>query len=147
MELLLLWFPAVVPRIWGCLAPRLAQSYPVQSPLILSHLTYRQTIRCYVGFEVFTAVTMRYSVLFLLPRRWRWHVPPKRRFLQDPHAATSQKTFFSPFANALSGLIHRNYWFCFVICRPSDTLQNITFRKQIQFPKYWVLYTTRQCTQ
>jgi hypothetical protein len=28
------------------------------------------------------------------PWRWRRYVPPKRRFTQDPHGATSQKTAF-----------------------------------------------------
>jgi hypothetical protein len=30
----------------------------------------------------------------LLPRRWRRYFPPKRRFIQDLHGATSQKTAF-----------------------------------------------------
>jgi hypothetical protein len=28
------------------------------------------------------------------PWRWRWYLPPKRRFTQDLHGATSQKTSF-----------------------------------------------------
>jgi hypothetical protein len=31
---------------------------------------------------------------FFLPWRWRRHYPPKRRFLQNPHDATSKKTAF-----------------------------------------------------
>jgi hypothetical protein len=31
---------------------------------------------------------------FFQPWRWRWYVPPKYRFTQDPHGATSQKTAF-----------------------------------------------------
>jgi hypothetical protein len=34
------------------------------------------------------------SSIFLLPWRWRRKFPPKRRFLQDPHATISQKTAF-----------------------------------------------------
>jgi hypothetical protein len=30
----------------------------------------------------------------LLPWRWRRHVPPKRRFILNPHGATSQNTAF-----------------------------------------------------
>jgi hypothetical protein len=32
--------------------------------------------------------------LICIPWRWRWYVPPKRRFTQDLHGATSQKTAF-----------------------------------------------------
>jgi hypothetical protein len=32
--------------------------------------------------------------LIFVPRRWRRFVPPKRRFTQDVHGATSQKTAF-----------------------------------------------------
>jgi hypothetical protein len=39
-----------------------------------------------VRFEVFTAVTMKNGVF--------WVVPPKRRFLQEPHGVTTQKTPF-----------------------------------------------------
>jgi hypothetical protein len=31
---------------------------------------------------------------FLSPWRWRRYVPPKRRFLLEPHGVTSQKTQF-----------------------------------------------------
>jgi hypothetical protein len=73
----------------------------------------------YVGFEVFTAVTMKNAVFWdvapcrscvkrrlqwpthalssladFIPWRWRWYVPPKRRFTQDLYGATSQKTAF-----------------------------------------------------
>jgi hypothetical protein len=34
------------------------------------------------------------SLEIFLPWRWRWYVPPKRRFTQDLHCATSQKTAF-----------------------------------------------------
>jgi hypothetical protein len=66
-----------------------------------------------VRFEVFTAVTMKNAVLWdvapcrccvnrsfgwtylhLQGGRWRWYVPPKRRFTQYLHGATSQKTAF-----------------------------------------------------
>jgi hypothetical protein len=32
--------------------------------------------------------------LFFLPWRWRRHVPPKRRFIINPHGATSQRMAF-----------------------------------------------------
>jgi hypothetical protein len=65
-----------------------------------------------VIFEVFTAVTIKIAVIWdvvpcrscvltlvprlriFLPWRWRWYVPPKRRFTQDLHGATSQKIAF-----------------------------------------------------
>jgi hypothetical protein len=35
---------------------------------------------------------------FLIPWKWRWYVPPKRRLIKHLHGATSQKTaFFIPF--------------------------------------------------
>jgi hypothetical protein len=90
---------------------------------------YMQPIS-FVGFEVFTAATMKNAVfwdvnrrfsgkcglhiqvrrnnaseekcytvanrltVFLLPRRWRRRVPPKRRFIINPRGATFQKTAF-----------------------------------------------------
>jgi hypothetical protein len=39
-------------------------------------------------------ITWARKRVFLLPWRWRWHVPPKRRFITNPHSATSQKTVF-----------------------------------------------------
>jgi hypothetical protein len=60
-----------------------------------------------VRFEVFLAVTMKNTIFwdvvlcrFCVSRRfvslWRWrrYVPPKRRFTQDLHGSTSQKTKF-----------------------------------------------------
>jgi hypothetical protein len=45
-----------------------------------------------VKFEVFTAKTMKNDVFWdVMPRDW---VPPKRRFLQEPHGVKSQKTPF-----------------------------------------------------
>jgi predicted RNA binding protein YcfA (HicA-like mRNA interferase family) len=42
-----------------------------------------------------------------LPRRWRRYVPPKRRFAQDLHCVTSQKTaFFIVTAVKTSNLIY-----------------------------------------
>jgi hypothetical protein len=32
--------------------------------------------------------------LFLLPWRWRWHIPPKRQFIINPHGVTSKKRAF-----------------------------------------------------
>jgi hypothetical protein len=64
----------------------------------------------YVGFVAFKVVTMKNAVfLDVAPcgscekrrlgrksrhQRWRRHVPPKRRYSQHPHGATSQKTTF-----------------------------------------------------
>jgi hypothetical protein len=75
----------------------------------------------FVRFEVFTAVTMKNAVFWdvtpccsslnywtawshlltlvprsriFLPWRWRGYVPPKRRFRQELHGVTSQKTAF-----------------------------------------------------
>jgi hypothetical protein len=39
-------------------------------------------------------LTLFLLALFLLPWRWRRHGPPKRRFIINPHVATSQKTAF-----------------------------------------------------
>jgi hypothetical protein len=40
-------------------------------------------------------LTAKFLVLrFLSPWWWKRYVPPKRRFLQDPHGVTSQKTQF-----------------------------------------------------
>jgi hypothetical protein len=44
-----------------------------------------------VGSDLFTLVP---SSRILLPWRWRRYVPPKSRFTQDLHGATSQKTKF-----------------------------------------------------
>jgi hypothetical protein len=40
-----------------------------------------------------------------LPKIWRWYVPPKRRFTQELHAATAQKTAF-----LLSSSLHFLIW-------------------------------------
>jgi hypothetical protein len=39
-------------------------------------------------------LTLVHRSRIFLPWRWRRHVPPKRRFTQDLHSATSQKTTF-----------------------------------------------------
>jgi hypothetical protein len=44
------------------------------------------------GEEKCQTVTNVKLVLFLLPWRWRQHVPPKRKFIINSHGATSQKT-------------------------------------------------------
>jgi hypothetical protein len=51
-----------------------------------------------VRFEVFTAVTMKNGVFWVVTpcgscKNLR-QVPPKRRFLQEPHGVTTQKTPF-----------------------------------------------------
>jgi hypothetical protein len=48
-----------------------------------------------VRFKVFTAVTMQNGVF------WDVIVPPKRRFLQEPHNVTSQETAFFNKKNAV----------------------------------------------
>jgi hypothetical protein len=81
------------------------------------------SVHLFLRFEVFTAATMKNAVfwdvapckslvnrrfggtyrlhiqgrqtLIFLPWRWRRYFPPKRRFTQDIHGATSQKTAFS----------------------------------------------------
>jgi hypothetical protein len=82
--------------------------YFMETESCLLHLDlYGQLIVCYVGFEVFTAVTMKCDVPVrqplltlsfargcFVPRRRRRNFPPKFRFLQDPHGATFQQTSF-----------------------------------------------------
>jgi hypothetical protein len=69
------------------------------------HVSYPEWCPRWSYFTVKTSTTPRHdticklhcfssSPLFLLPCRWRRHVPPKRRFIINPHCATSQKTAF-----------------------------------------------------
>jgi hypothetical protein len=81
-------------------------------------------------------------VLFL---RWRWrrYVPPKRRFLQNPHGATSQKTAFFKFA--VAGLVTKflavmkprcllSRKYCILGCRNVYFGSSLTFRRSILTP-------------
>jgi hypothetical protein len=72
----------------------------------------KQSKQRYVRFEVFTAMTMKSAIFWdvaaecshlltlvprarmFLPWRWKRYVPPNRRFTQDLHSATPQKTAF-----------------------------------------------------
>jgi hypothetical protein len=66
---------------------------------------------------------------FLSPWWWRWYVPPKRRFLQEPRSVTSQKReFFIVRPVAWAGMWSANgiFW---DTCR-SSWLQTQRFRVQ-----------------
>jgi hypothetical protein len=61
------------------------------------HIT--SPLKSYVRFEVFTAVTMKNAVFWdVMPCLVRTDVSEERRFLQEPHGITSQKTAFAPFS-------------------------------------------------
>jgi hypothetical protein len=47
-----------------------------------------------VRFEIFTAVTIKNGVFWDVTQCGSCKIPPKRRFLQEPHGVTSQKTLF-----------------------------------------------------
>jgi hypothetical protein len=82
---------------------RLPQCLPFIRTLYTSTLKTGVVV---VRFEVFTAVTMKNGVFwvvrpcgsctnrFLSPWWRRRQVPPKHRFLQEPHGVTTQKTPF-----------------------------------------------------
>jgi hypothetical protein len=52
------------------------------------------SIRRIALLTVSNLITLSSLALFALHWRWRRHVPPKRRFMSNPHDATSQKTEF-----------------------------------------------------
>jgi hypothetical protein len=61
----------------------------------VGRIVLSRIMKTFVRIEVFTAVTMKNAVLWdVAPRRWRRYVPPKRRFTQELHSTTSQKTAF-----------------------------------------------------
>jgi hypothetical protein len=56
-------------------------------------------------------------LLILLPWRWRQHVPPKRRFVINPHGATWQKTaffkvYYVPQNESFADNAYWLYWRC-----------------------------------
>jgi hypothetical protein len=94
------------------------------------------TLRKYVGFDVFTAVTMNCSYLvtlvlrsrIFLPWRWRRYDPPKRPF-NRPHlqGATPQKTAFFNFKKTFTNylcFIIRKFWLFFFIVYLTHVVSN-----------------------
>jgi hypothetical protein len=59
---------------------------------MLAVTSNRSTLRRNTGFQLQLALFLVHR--FLLPWWTRHYVPPKRRFLQEPHGVTSQKTGF-----------------------------------------------------
>jgi hypothetical protein len=64
-----------------------------QDPRVEGHNQCCQCLQTVVSLLV-TVLHFPSLALFLLPWRWKWHVPPKRRFVITPHSATSQKVAF-----------------------------------------------------
>jgi hypothetical protein len=75
---------ALTVLVWPSLSPTPPLKIPIQCfqclPTVVSLLA--------------TVWHFRSLVLFLLPWRWRRHVPPKQGFIIIPHGATSQKMSF-----------------------------------------------------
>jgi hypothetical protein len=79
---------------------------------------------------------------FLSPWWRRRQVPPKRRFLQEPHGITTQKTQFfkSVLFAALSKPLHSSTRFFFVLLRPFMHLLNRVLFLSYFIPRICILY-------
>jgi hypothetical protein len=79
------------------------------------HFSIWVSISCYVSTKVEVAALCSHQPTLVphsrifLPWRWRRYVPPKRRFTQDVHRATSQKTAFFKLVLDFNILLE-NHW-------------------------------------
>jgi hypothetical protein len=72
---------------------------------------------------------------FFLPWWWRRHVLPKRRFLQEPHAVTSQKTaFFRPQSMPRSLLCTASSTYCPLTVLSYDVVQFELLKAELTVP-------------
>jgi hypothetical protein len=55
------------------------------------------------------------SSLIFSPWWWRWYVPPKHRFLQEPHGLTFQKTAFFIVTAVETSILHSINWLYSVV--------------------------------
>jgi hypothetical protein len=79
---------------------------------------------------------------FLSPWWWRCYIPPKRRFLQEPHGITSQKTaFFIVTAVKTSNLME----LCFLCSLCLYVISRTSQQLQSDYPM-WMCVTYLHCS-
>jgi hypothetical protein len=92
-----------------CIPNHKCPTLPVYLPsATICSITVSVTWGLWERFEVFTAVTMKNCVFWVVTLMRRRQVPPKRRFLQEPHGVTTQKT---PFFMGKFGLCYYHHLF------------------------------------